>query len=69
MLHRENGYELHTLKSFGIQEGSYLRTSPKGQEATAVVTNAKVVNPVDVIDVLYGQEAGETFIFEGGRFR
>lgn len=69
LLRRGTGYDLHTLKSFGIQRASYLRTSPKGEETMDIEHDTKITNPTDVIDVLYGQEAGETFIYEKGQFR
>jgi hypothetical protein len=68
-LHRGKGYELRTLKSFGIQQASFLRTSPKGQETMDIDNGTKIINPSDAIDLLYGQEAGETFIYEKGQFR
>lgn len=69
LLHRGKGYELHPLKSFGIQQAAFLRTSPKGQETMDLDNDTKIINAADVIDLLYGQEAGETFIYEKGQFR
>ena len=57
LLRRGARYEVHTLMSMPIQQGAYLRTGTKLTAST------------DVIDVLYGQEAGEAFIYEQGRFR
>ena len=69
LLRRPDGYELHTLKSFPVQDASYLHTSPKGAETMDVENDTKIVNRTDVIDLLYGEEAGETFFYENGRFR
>ena len=69
LLRRGKGYDVHTLKSFGIQKASFLRTSPKGEETMDIKNDTTIINPADVIDLLYGQEAGETFVYEKGRFR
>jgi hypothetical protein len=68
-LRRGVRYEVHTLKSIPVQQNTYLRTSAKGQVLTDVETGTKLTAVTDVIDVLYGQEAGEAFIYEQGRFR
>ena len=69
LLRRGKGYDLHTLKRFGIQRATYLRTSPKGEETMDIEHDRKITNPTDVLDLLYGQEAGETFVYEKGQFR
>ncbi len=69
LLRRGTRYEVHTLTSVPIQQGAYLRTSPKGQVLMDVDKGTKFTASTDVIDVLYGQEAGEAFIYEKGRFR
>lgn len=69
LVRRGKGYDLHTLKSFGIQQASYLRTSPKGQKTMDIENRTKLINTTDAIDVLYGQVAGETFFYEKGQFR
>jgi hypothetical protein len=69
LLRRGDGYELHTLTSFPVQAAAYLRTSPKGEETMNVDKGTKFVNPTDAVGVLYGEEAGETFVYEKGRFR
>ena len=69
LLRRGARYDVHTLASLPVQEGAYLRTSRKGQVLRDVDTGAKFRAATDVIDVLYGQEAGETFIWDKGRFR
>jgi hypothetical protein len=68
-LRRGARYDVHTLMSIPIQEGAYLRTSPKGQVLMDVDKGTKFTAATDVVEVLYGQEAGEAFIYEQGRFR
>ena len=69
LLRRGARYEIHTLKSIPVQQNTYLRTTPKGHMLTNIETGAKLRAATDVIDVLYGQEAGEAFIYDKGRFR
>jgi hypothetical protein len=69
LLRRGPRYELHTLMSMPVQQGAYLRTFPKGQVLMDVEKGTKVTASTDVIEVLYGQEAGAAFIYEQGRFR
>jgi hypothetical protein len=69
LLRKGDGYELHTLKSFPIQQASYLRTSPKGEETMDVEKATRFVNATDTVNLLHGEDAGEAFIYENGRFR
>jgi hypothetical protein len=69
LLRRGARYDAHTLTSIPVQQGAYLRTSPRGQVLMDVATGTTFRAATDVIDVLYGQEAGETFIYDRGRFR
>jgi hypothetical protein len=55
--------------SIPVQQAAYLRTSPTGQVVMDVEKGTKFTAATDVIDVLYGQEAGEAFIYDRGRFR
>jgi hypothetical protein len=69
LLRRGARYDIHTLKSIPVQQNTYVRTLPKGQVVTDVEAGSKVTAATDVVEVLYGQEAGEAFIHHKGRFR
>jgi len=69
LLRRGSRYEMHTLTSLPVQQAAYLRMAPKGQVLRDVDRGTKFAASTDVIDVLYGQEAGEAFIYDKGRFR
>ena len=43
--------------------------TPKGHVLRDVDRGTKFAASTDVIDVLYGQEAGEAFIYDKGRFQ
>ncbi len=69
LLRRDRRYEMHTLTSIPVQQHTYLRTSPRGQALMDVEQSTKFTARTDVIEVLYGQQAGEAFMYERGRFR
>ena len=69
LLRRGARYDIHALTSLPVQDHAYLRTLPKGEVLTDVESGDKVTAATDVVEVLYGQEAGEAFIYDKGRFR
>jgi hypothetical protein len=69
LLRRGARYDIHALKSIPVQQNTYVRTLPKGQVVTDVESGSKLTAATDVVEVLYGQEAGEAFIYDKGRFR
>lgn len=62
------GVRVYTLQSGHEHKGIYLRRGPRGAEGRDIEADTSVRYRADAIEVLYGQEAGETFLYLDGAF-